>query len=181
MEPSKLRTMFYTIVTLLGLAYFGNVSEVCSTARTCPDRYGAVIAMGVLTVLLSIGSAVVCLLTLPKLIELILVGIAIITNTVACAVVLSPKSLVFDLSLLDSLVLITWTAEIFLVIALFNILFAEDDDTPLLPTKVTDPADATPLKQPQQQAAPPAPPSQEVPATATPAPYAPAPAQATSA
>lgn len=178
MDPSKQRAMFYAIVILLGFAYFGNISEQCSYAHTCPDRAAAVIAMGVLTVLLTTASLVICLLTLPKIIELILDAIAIVTNLAACAIAMSPKTF------RDVPIVITWTAQIFLVIVIFKLLF-DEDDTPLLPVKTkaattSDHAVAVPLKEQQQQQSVP-PPPQTVPTVPAPVQYAPAPQQVTTA
>lgn len=114
------RAMFYVFSALISLGIMGAVAEFMSSAEdlsmadSWKGRLGSIIAFSLFTFLLCAGAAVVAIVELSGMIELILVVIAFLTNTVALAIATSPES---DNTQLGALLL--WAVELFLVAALF--------------------------------------------------------------
>lgn len=143
MFDSKLqmqRAMFYTIIAVFALAYMGAGAEACSLFVTCPARLSGVIAMGVLTAFLALGALGIVLAKMSSMIELGLVGVALITNTAAAAIITSPESVSSTLPITLWLPL-PWTCEALLIASLFILLGGEENDSsPKLPTATPSPA-----------------------------------------
>lgn len=128
------RAMYCAFAALITLATFGAAAEYLSHLdlpdSSFKDRVVSYLVFSLFTFLLATTAAVTAILSMSAMIQAGLILLAFLTNTVAVALSLSPKtSLVSTYDDLFSTIgaymlilsLLSWAAELFLLAALFHV------------------------------------------------------------
>lgn len=111
----------YTISAILSLTYMGSYAEACSALgevddSACGGRIGAVIAMGLLAALFSLGAVFVNVALANLHIQLAVGGVAFLFSLAGAAVVTSPKT-----TSLSHFPIISWLGALALLTAMFSL------------------------------------------------------------
>lgn len=136
MKQIQLRSLLYGILTILGVAVFGYLSEVCDrNDDICTSRLNAVIAFSVLACAFSLILFAGTLVQLKLVIwaEMFLAPLVFAFWTVCVSIMTSPRT--EERFVRDIIIHLTWWAEIISFSAMFLIFTAEEQ--PLKRTKKT--------------------------------------------